>query len=218
MKVFIKLDDEDNIININSEIFIEDTSDWIEIDDGEGDKYAHAQGNYLPKPLINDIGYYNYKYKDNKIVECANEDIAPYVIARKKSEISADCKSHIVAGITIGEDHYSLTLEDEINIASMRERAKQGQSVQYHADGKPCRIYTADEFIQIANTAEAHITHHTTYCNLLMCQVESMTNADEIKAVKYGVTELTGELAKQYETIMTTLANNLVINTSETTE
>ena len=51
-----------------------------------------------------------------------------------------------------------------------------------------------------------------------MCQVESMTNADEIKAVKYGVTELTGELAKQYETIMTTLANNLVINTSETTE
>lgn len=216
MKVFIKLDDNANIISINSEIFIDDTSDWIEIDDGEGDKYAHAQGNYLPKSLINKNGHYNYKYKDNEIVECADEDMVPYIIAQKKSELSTECKKQIVAGFTIDDDHYSLTLEDEINIASMRERAKQGQPVQYHADGKPCRIYTAEEFIPVANAAEAHITHHTTYCNLLMCQLGDMTDSNEISAVTYGVTELSGEYAEQYETIMTTLTKNLDTDVSET--
>ena len=76
MKVFIKLDDADNIISINSEIFIEDTSDWIEIDDGEGDKYAHAQGNYLPKPLTDENGVYRYKYADGIVSERTAEEMA----------------------------------------------------------------------------------------------------------------------------------------------
>lgn len=76
MKVFIKLDDADNIISINSEIFIEDTSDWIEIDDGEGDKYAHAQGNYLPKPLTDENGVFRYKYADGIVSERTAEEMA----------------------------------------------------------------------------------------------------------------------------------------------
>ena len=51
-----------------------------------------------------------------------------------------------------------------------------------------------------------------------MCQVESMTSADEIKAVKYGVTELIGEYAKQYETIMSTLTKNFNTDSIVTTE
>lgn len=76
MKVFIKLDDNANIISINSEIFIDDTSDWIEIDDGDGDKYAHAQGNYLPKPLTDINGVYRYKYSDGVISERSAAEMA----------------------------------------------------------------------------------------------------------------------------------------------
>ena len=151
-----------------------------------------------------------------KIIDVvATEPDISILITQKKQELSAECKKQIVAGFTIGDDHYSLTLEDEINIASMRERAKNGQPVQYHADGKPCRIYTAEEFIPIANAAEAHITHHTTYNNLLMRQVEAMTNADEINDVQYGVTELTGEFMESYEMIMTPLAKNIDNSTNE---
>lgn len=76
MKVFVKVDDEDNIININSEIFIEDTSDWIEIDEGEGDKYAHAQGNYLPMPLTDENGCYRYKYENGAVCERSAAELA----------------------------------------------------------------------------------------------------------------------------------------------
>ena len=52
-KVYIKTDEANNIIEINSDIFIENPSqDWILIDEGYGDKYVHAQGNYLDKPLF----------------------------------------------------------------------------------------------------------------------------------------------------------------------
>ena len=66
-KVYIKIDEENNVIDINSNIFIEDLTGWILIDEGNGDKYTHAQGNYLPNPLLTN-GEYNYKYEDNHIL------------------------------------------------------------------------------------------------------------------------------------------------------
>lgn len=62
IKVYVKVNQDNYIIEINSEIFIKDFTGWIEIDKGYGDKYAHAQSHYFAKPLINDDGKYNYKY------------------------------------------------------------------------------------------------------------------------------------------------------------
>ena len=52
-----------------NEIFIDDLTDWIYIDEGFGDKYAHAQGHYFAKDLSDETGKYNYKYINNQIVE-----------------------------------------------------------------------------------------------------------------------------------------------------
>ena len=76
IKVYIKIDENNNIILINSSIFLTDLTDWIEIDSGTGDKYAHAQGHYFNKPLINENGVYNYKYIDGVIIEKTPEEIA----------------------------------------------------------------------------------------------------------------------------------------------
>ena len=67
IKVYIKVNDKNEVVEVGSSIFIEDTTGWIEIDEGFGDKYAHAQSQYFEKPLINDNGVYNYKYINNKI-------------------------------------------------------------------------------------------------------------------------------------------------------
>lgn len=67
--VYIKINSNKEVIEINSDIFIQDLTDWIKVDEGYGDKFAHAQSQYLDKPLINDDGHFNYKYVDNKIVE-----------------------------------------------------------------------------------------------------------------------------------------------------
>ena len=76
IKVYIKIDESNNIIAVNSNIFLNDLTDWIEIDEGTGDKYAHAQGNYFNKPLINENGVYNYKYMDGVVIEKTPEEIA----------------------------------------------------------------------------------------------------------------------------------------------
>ena len=212
MRVYIKLDEADNIININSEIFIEDTTDWIEIDEGEGDKYSHAQGNYLSKSLRTSEGYYRYKYDNGDVVERSEEEINsdafPDIISQKKAELSAECEKVIISGVDVGDAHYSLTIEDQANILAWMAVAQTGKAVPYHQDGQPCRVYTADEFMEVANAAVAYKTHHTTYCNLLMRQVEAMTDADEVKAVQYGITQLEGEYAEQYQIIMASLVGD----------
>ena len=209
MKVYIKIDHKDRIININSEVFISDFSGWIEIDNGEGDKYRLAQGNYLPKPFITDEGYYRYKYENDNIVERSEEEINGdaflNIIIQKKSELSAECEKAIVAGIDVGDAHYSLTIEDQANILALTPLAQAGNSVFYHQDGEMCREYSSDEFLAVVNAATVFKTLQTTYCNLLMRQVEAMTDAEEVRAVKYGVTELTGEFAERYEMIKASL-------------
>ena len=74
-KVYVSLQDG-YITSINSEIFLseEEMSTMTEIDKGKGDKYAHAQGLYLEKELVDEHGRYNYKYVEGKVIEVAEGD------------------------------------------------------------------------------------------------------------------------------------------------
>lgn len=74
-KVYVSLSNG-YITSINSEIFLseEEMSTMTEIDKGQGDKYAHAQGLYLEKGLVDEHGRYNYKFVENKVVEVAEKD------------------------------------------------------------------------------------------------------------------------------------------------
>ena len=76
VKVYINKDSENNITSINSEIFLseEEMSTMTEIDKGQGDKYAHAQGLYLENGLIDKYGRYNYKVVEGKVVEIAEAE------------------------------------------------------------------------------------------------------------------------------------------------
>lgn len=73
--VYIRIDDANRIVDINSNAFLTDVSDWIEIDRGFGDKYHHAQGNYFPKPIYEERGIPVYKYVDNEVLERTQEEI-----------------------------------------------------------------------------------------------------------------------------------------------
>lgn len=74
-RVYVSLQDG-YITSINSEIFLsqEEIQTMTEIDQGQGDKYAHAQGLYLEKELVDKYGRYNYKYINGKVVEVAEAD------------------------------------------------------------------------------------------------------------------------------------------------
>ena len=78
--VYIKTDDQNRITGINSSGFLTDMTGWVQIDEGSGDRYYHAQGNYFPNPIMDERGIYRYKLEDGKAIERAQDEMdADYV-------------------------------------------------------------------------------------------------------------------------------------------
>jgi hypothetical protein len=94
-RVYINKDSENNITSINSEIFLsqEEMDTMTEIDKGQGDKYAHAQSQYLEKGLVDEKGRYNYRFVEGKVVEVAEEDkptiTEPKAVPTEQDKINA---------------------------------------------------------------------------------------------------------------------------------
>lgn len=95
-KVYVFLQDG-YIASINSEIFLsqEEMDSMTEIDKGQGDKYAHAQSQYLQKELVDEHGRFNYKFVEGKVVEVAEAD-KPTI---KKPEQQATAQDRIEAQV-----------------------------------------------------------------------------------------------------------------------
>lgn len=78
--VYVKLDEQNRIIAVNSSDFLHDTVGWTEIDRGFDDRYHHAQGNYFEKPIYDERGICRYKLEAGQPVERTQEEMdADYV-------------------------------------------------------------------------------------------------------------------------------------------
>lgn len=83
--VYVKVDAENCITAINSDAFMPSADGWVRIDEGWGDRYHHAQGNYLPKPLTDERGIFHYKLADDKVIERTSEEMdADYMPAERQ--------------------------------------------------------------------------------------------------------------------------------------
>ena len=116
------------------------------------------------------------------------------------ARMSAACNAAITAGVDVVMDgvtsHFSLTLEDQLNLVSLQGLLAAGaQAVPYHADGQDCRFFTADEFNQIAAAATAWKIYQESYFNSLRAYILSMTAVGDLAAVTYGM-----EIPEEYQT------------------
>ena len=75
-RVYAHVDASERVTAINSSAFIADTAGWVQIDEGQGDQYHHAQNNYLPGPMIDHRGAYRYKLVEGALVERTKEEMA----------------------------------------------------------------------------------------------------------------------------------------------
>ena len=62
--VYVKTNQDGFIVDVNSDVFIRDLSDWQKIDEGYGDKFAHAQSQYFESGLTDEYGCYCYLVPD----------------------------------------------------------------------------------------------------------------------------------------------------------
>lgn len=74
-RVYVKADYNGYIIAVNSSGFLKDSTDWVEIDRGSGDRYHHAQNYYFPEQIRTVGGAYRYKMSNGIIQMCTPEEI-----------------------------------------------------------------------------------------------------------------------------------------------
>lgn len=72
--VYVQTDEQGRITAVNSSAFVD--AKWgVEIDQGYGDKYHHAQGNYFDQSIYTEDGIPRYKLEDGAAVERTEEEI-----------------------------------------------------------------------------------------------------------------------------------------------
>ena len=135
--------------------------------------------------------------------------------AEKIAEIKKDCEDYIYAGtdVTYSDntvEHFTYTLADQSNISEMFTAIMAGATeYPYHADGEICKIYSKEQIVTIYGTLSLFKTEATTYHNSLKAQVNAMTDADAISAIKFKETELTGEYLTNYAAMMASAQTQL---------
>ncbi len=154
--------------------------------------------NMYEEGLLDTTGLLNAVAKDwitiTDVIEIVGEDNAlSVVMSAKLSEISNACNAVIVNGVDIkfGEEnvHFNLSIEDQSNINNLFCVVELGGTeFPYQADGGVCRIYTAAEIAAIYIAAQTLITTQTTYHNELKQYVQTLTSAEEVSAIQYGMT------------------------------
>ncbi|WP_347005244.1 acyl carrier protein [Enterocloster clostridioformis] len=139
--------------------------------------------------------------------------------AGKRREVAAECERLIYAGINVtladgSAEHYALTIEDQLNLFGKQIQVSAGQAqIEYHADGQPCRYYTAADMQTIIQAAMWHVSYHTTYCNALNMWIAGCQTAEEVQEIFYGADvpeEYQSEVLKTY---LTQIAGQMGVST-----
>ncbi|MDD3192893.1 MAG: hypothetical protein PHE47_03445 [Oscillospiraceae bacterium] len=88
--VYVKTDEAGRILAANSGVFLSDPAGWVQIDEGDGDRYVHAQGNYFALPLVGDNGCHNYVLDGSTARESTAEEQAAELAAIPAPEPSQE--------------------------------------------------------------------------------------------------------------------------------
>lgn len=87
-RVYALLDDQGRVTRLEGEYSLpDDLTDWVKIDEGNGDKYSLAQSHYLPKALRTEDGILRYKLADGQIVERSEEEMEEERAERPRPEV-----------------------------------------------------------------------------------------------------------------------------------
>lgn len=131
INVYIKLNDNLEIVDIRSDAFPFNKVDFIKIDEGFGDKYRHAQNQYLSKSLFDSYGRCNYKFVDGKVVEIDEQDKSIYQPYTYEQLVERKIRTRY-------------TVSDELAILRQRDTKPQ-EFEEYNAFCEQCKVEAKQE-------------------------------------------------------------------------
>ena len=103
------------------------------------------------------------------------------------------CADAITGGVDVTLDggrtcHFSLTLEDQLNLMNLQSMADAGAAqLPYHADGENCRYYSPEELHTITQAATRWKMYQESYFNSLRGYIASLETQEQLEAVRYGM-------------------------------
>lgn len=160
-----------NIIEISEEVyntFKEAIDTETEIDEED---YSDARIDVLP-------------------VDPAEEMSIEFLQNTKINEMSNICKQTIEQGfdLQLRDEicHFSLTIQDQLNLMSLSAMAQTQSLIPYHADGEECVFYTAEEINEIISAATEFKNYQLTYYNALKSYIKALNTVEDISAITYG--------------------------------
>jgi hypothetical protein len=127
--------------------------------------------------------------EDNYIASTITLD---FIKEKKIEQMSSECNSIITNGFDIKLSdkktyHYTMTLEDQMNISSLEMQVKAGATqVPYHASGELCRMYSSDDILAIVEKGMTFKTYHVTYFNSLKNYINSLESKEAVRDITYG--------------------------------
>lgn len=87
IQVFARCDERGCITDVNSCIFLADAEGWVQIDEGEGDRYVHAQSMYFDSPLADELRVLRYRVVGGRAEERPAADVE---VDRHTAQAEAD--------------------------------------------------------------------------------------------------------------------------------
>lgn len=135
------------------------------------------------------------EFPDDGSVEMVRENVI--------NQMSDACNTAIVDGVDVtlsdGQTyHFSLNLEDQLNLLSLQGMIANGaEAVPYHADGEECRFFSTDDFTAVTTAATNWKLYNESYFNSLRAYIQSMETMEELLAVEYGM-----EVPAEYQTVV----------------
>lgn len=124
--------------------------------------------------------------------EPSQEEILAAAQMTKRAEVSAACEQAIYNGVSVtlsdgNTKHFSLAIHDQINLFGKQAQLAAGvEQLEYHADGQPCRYYSAVDMQAIITAAMWRVSYHTTYCNAINMWIAGCETAEEVEEIYYG--------------------------------
>lgn len=103
------------------------------------------------------------------------------------------CAAAIISGVDVAlsdgtSHHFSLTLEDQLNLINLQIMADAGaEQIPYHADGENCKYYSSEDFHTITQAAITWKLYQESYFNSLRGYILSLSTEDALQAVRYGM-------------------------------
>lgn len=213
-KHYITTDDQGRITSgwSNGPCPDRDTAGAICINEQGGYQFRLYSNREENPTLYNEDDIPLYKWDGENIIKRSEEEIKqdhlPSLIKAKGQEIRNICHNKIIKGFDLNNQHFSLEETDQLNLTTAATAIKNGlTSYPYHADGEICRIYTADEINSIVQAATYHKLYHTTLCNHLLQQLNTITQNYQLMAIDYSPEALSSELRTSFNNIIATAAN-----------